>query len=83
MAIGPEDRKWIDALKLTVILALIMLPGCALKRHWVSSQQSYDRWWIEQCKRTHLRDPDVAKECDPNWKPCVTTTTMEGEKVCQ
>jgi hypothetical protein len=80
MAIGPEDRKWIDALKLTVILALIMLPGCALKRHWVSSQTAYYNWMMAQC----VKQKHTPAECgDPNWKPCVTTTTMGGEKVCQ
>jgi len=56
---------------------LIFLPGCSLKRHWVSSEQAYDRWMINACEKSH-----PAEECDPNWKPCTAHPHMEGEAVC-
>ncbi len=61
-----------------LFLLLALLPGCAVKRHWVSSEQAYDRWMIAQCTKQYS-----AAQCDPNWHPCTQTTTMEGEQVCQ
>jgi hypothetical protein len=61
-----------------ILLLVLALSGCAIKRRWVSSQAAYDRWEIRMCEKTH-----PAKECDPDWKPCVQSTTMAGEQVCQ
>ena len=72
MTIGTRARY-------TAILLLLLLPGCAIKRHWVSSEAAYDNWAFTQCVRTHqdlgMTEEELHKFCDPNWKPCPNGST--------